>query len=73
MKNIIEHSKETANINKEYTNLIVGAVLSGQKRVMIQDIEVSWKPLKANLTSKQRETEAKRIAKMNLDIILGYS
>lgn len=71
MKNIIEHSKETANINKEYTNLIVGAVLSGQKRVMIQGMEVSWKPLKANLTSKQREAEAKRIAKINLDIILG--
>ncbi|TXG76317.1 hypothetical protein E6Q11_04870 [Candidatus Dojkabacteria bacterium] len=71
MKNIIEHSKETANINKEYTNLIVGAVLSGQKRVMIQGMEVSWKPLKPNLTSKQREAEAKRIAKMNLDVILG--
>jgi len=71
VKNIIEHSKETAKMEKEYTNLIVGAVLSGQKRVMIQGMEVSWKPLKANLTSKQRETEAKKIAKLNLDVILG--
>lgn len=71
MKNIIEHSKETAKMEKELTNLIVGAVLSGQKRVMIQGMEVSWKPLKANLTTKQRETEAKKIAKLNLDVILG--
>lgn len=71
MKNIIEHSKETAKMDKEYTNLIVGAVLSGQKRVMVNGIEVSWKPLKTNLTSKERESEAKRIAKMNLDVILG--
>jgi hypothetical protein len=71
MKNIIEYSKETAKMNKEYTNLIVGAVLSGQKRVMIQGMEVSWKPLKANLNTKQRETEAKKIAKLNLSVILG--
>ena len=71
MKNIIEHSKETAKMEREYTNLIIGAVLSGQKRVMVQGIEVSWKPLKPNLTSKQREAEAQRIAKINLDIILG--
>ena len=58
-------------MDKEYTNLIVGAVLSGQKRVMVNGIEVSWKPLKTNLTSKERESEAKRIAKMNLDVILG--
>jgi len=58
-------------MQKELTNLIVGAVLSGQKRVMVKGIEVSWKPLKANLTSKQREAEAQRIAKMNLDVILG--
>lgn len=71
MNNIIEHSKETAKMEKEYTNLIVGAVLSGQKRVMVRNMEVSWKPLKANLTSKQREIEAKKIAKMNVDAILG--
>jgi hypothetical protein len=71
MKNIIEHSKETAKMEKEYTNLIVGAVLSGQKRVIVQGIEVSWKPLKANLSSKQREAEAQRIAKMNVKAILG--
>ncbi len=71
MKNIIEHSKETAKMSKELTNLIVGAVLSGQKRVVVQGMEVSWKPLKANLTSKQREAEAQRIAKMNVDAILG--
>lgn len=71
MKNIIEHSKETAKMDKEYTNLIVGAVLSGQKRVVVQGIEVSWKPLKTNLTSKERELEAKRIAKMNVEAILG--
>lgn len=71
MKNIIEHSKETAKMDKELTNLIVGAVLSGQKNVMVGSIEVSWKPLKTNLTSKERESEAKRIAKMNLDVILG--
>ena len=70
MKNIIEHSKETAKMEKELTNLIVGAVLSGQKRVMVRGMEVSWKPLKANLTSKQREEEAKRIAKMNIQAIL---
>lgn len=58
-------------MQKELTNLIVGAVLSGQKRVTIQGIEVTWKPLKPNLTSKQREAEAQRIAKMNLDVILG--
>ena len=58
-------------MQKELTNLIVGAVLSGQKRVMVNGIEVSWKPLKANLTSKQREAEAQRIAKMNLQAILG--
>lgn len=58
-------------MQKELTNLIVGAVLSGQKRVMVKGIEVSWKPLKANLTSKQREAEAQRIAKMNLEAILG--
>lgn len=58
-------------MEKELTNLIVGAVLSGQKRVMVQGIEVSWKPLKKGLTTKQRETEAKRIAKINLDVILG--
>lgn len=71
MKNIIEHSKETAKMERELTNLIVGAVLSGQKRVMVQGIEVTWKPLKTNLTTKERETEAKKIAKMNLDVILG--
>lgn len=71
MNNIIEHSKETAKMSKELTNLIVGAVLSGQKRVMVQGMEVSWKPLKANLTSKQREAEAQRIAKMNVEAILG--
>jgi hypothetical protein len=58
-------------MEKELTNLIVGAVLSGQKRVMIQGMEVSWKPLKANLNTKQRETEAKKIAKLNLSVILG--
>jgi hypothetical protein len=71
MKNIIEHSKKEQQMRKELTNLIVGAVLSGQKRIMVRDMEVSWKPLKANLTSKQRETEANRIAKLNLDVILG--
>ena len=71
MNNIIEHSKETAKMSKELTNLIVGAVLSGQKRVMVQGMEVSWKPLKANLSSKQREAEAQRIAKMNVEAILG--
>ena len=71
MNNIIEHSKETAKMSKELTNLIVGAVLSGQKRVVVQGMEVSWKPLKANLTSKQREAEAQRIAKMNVEAILG--
>lgn len=71
MNNIIEHSKETAKMSKELTNLIVGAVLSGQKRVVIQGMEVSWKPLKANLSSKQREAEAQRIAKINVDAILG--
>lgn len=58
-------------MQKELTNLIVGAVLSGQKRVMVKGIEVSWKPLKKDLTKKQREAEAQRIAKMNLDVILG--
>lgn len=58
-------------MEKELTNLIVGAVLSGQKRVMVQGIEVTWKPLKTNLTTKEREVEAKRIAKINLDVILG--
>lgn len=58
-------------MEKELTNLIVGAVLSGQKRVMVQGIEVTWKPLKTNLTTKEREAEAKRIAKINLDVILG--
>lgn len=58
-------------MEKELTNLIVGAVLSGQKKVMIQGIEVSWKPLKKGLTTKERETEAKKIAKLNLDVILG--
>jgi hypothetical protein len=38
---------------------------------MVQGIEVTWKPLKTNLTTKERETEAKKIAKMNLDVILG--
>lgn len=71
MNTIIGHSKETAKIEKELTNLIVGAVLSGQKRVIVQGMEVSWKPLKKGLTTKQRETEAKRIAKINLDVILG--
>ena len=58
-------------MQKELTNLIVGAVLSGQKRVMVQGIEVSWEPLKKDLTKKQREAEAQRIAKINLDVILG--
>lgn len=58
-------------MQKELTNLIVGAVLSGQKRVMVNGIEVSWKPLKKDLTKKQREAEAQRIAKINLDVILG--
>ena len=58
-------------MERELTNLIVGAVLSGQKRVVVQGIEVTWKPLKTNLTTKERETEAKKIAKMNLDVILG--
>lgn len=71
MNNIIEHSKETAKMEQELINLIVGAVLSGQKRVIVQGIEVSWKPLKANLSSKQREAEAQRIAKMNIKAILG--
>jgi hypothetical protein len=71
MNNIIGLSKETAKMEKELTNLIVGAVLSGQKRVMVQGMEVLWRPLKANLSSKQREAEAQRIAKLNLDVILG--
>ncbi len=71
MNNIIEHSKETAKMDKELTNLIVGAVLSGQKRVMVNSMEVSWKPLKPKLTSKQREAEAQRIAKMNIQAIKG--
>lgn len=71
MNNIIGHCKETAEMKEKISNLIVGAVLSGQKRVMVGSMEVSWKPLKANLTSKQREAEAQRIAKMNVDIILG--
>lgn len=58
-------------MQKELTNLIVGAVLSGQKRVMVNGIEVSWKPLKKDLTKKQREAEAQRIAKINLEVILG--
>ena len=58
-------------MQKELTNLIVGAVLSGQKRVMVKGIEVSWKPLKKDLTKKQREAEAQRIAKINLEAILG--
>jgi len=58
-------------MQKELTNLIVGAVLSGQKRVMVNGIEVSWKPLKKDLTKKQREAEAQRIAKINLEAILG--
>lgn len=58
-------------MERELTNLIVGAVLSGQKRVVVQGIEVTWKPLKTNLTTKERETEAKKIAKINLDVILG--
>ena len=57
-------------MQKELTNLIVGAVLSGQKRVIVNGIEVSWKPLKKDLTKKQREAEAQRIAKMNLQAIL---
>ena len=58
-------------MQKELTNLIVGAVLSGQKRVIVNGIEVSWKPLKKELTKKQREAEAQRIAKINLEVILG--
>lgn len=58
-------------MQKELTNLIVGAVLSGQKKVMVNGIEVSWKPLKKDLTKKQREAEAQRIAKINLEAILG--
>ena len=58
-------------MDKRNINLIVGAVLSGQKRVMVNSMEVSWKPLKANLTSKQREVEAERIAKMNIQAIKG--
>lgn len=71
MNNIIEHSKETAKMEQELINLIVGAVLSGQKRVVVQGIEVSWKPLSINLSSKQREAEAQRIAKINIMAILG--
>jgi hypothetical protein len=71
MNNIIGLSKETAKMEKELTNLIIGAVLSGQKGVMVNSMEVSWKPLKANLSSKEREAEAQRIAKMNIQAILG--
>lgn len=70
MNNIIEHSKETAKMEQELINLIVGAVLSGQKRVVVQGIEVSWKPLSINLSLKQREAEAQRIAKINIMAIL---
>ena len=63
--------KKNSKMKKELTNLIVGAVLSGQKSVIVQGMEVSWKPLKKGLTTKQQETEAKRIAKINLDVILG--
>lgn len=58
-------------MQKELSNLIIGAVLSGQKGVTIGGVQVSWKPLKQNLTTKQREAEAQRIAKINLDVILG--
>ena len=71
MNNIIGHSKETVKMKDKLANLIIGAVLSGQKGVMVNSMEVSWKPLKANLSSKQREAEAERIAKMNLEAILG--
>ena len=70
MNNSIGHYKETVKIEQELTNLIVGAVLSGQKGVLVRGIEVSWKPLKEQLTSNQREQEAKRIAKLNLAVIL---
>ena len=71
MNNIIGHSKETVKMKDKLANLIIGAVLSGQKGVMVNSMEVSWKPLKANLSSKQREAEAERTAKMNLEAILG--
>lgn len=58
-------------MDNKSTNLIVGAVLSGQKSVMLGSTEVSWKPLKANLTSKQREKEAQRIAKINIQAMKG--
>lgn len=71
MNNSIGLSKETVKIEQRLTNLIVGAVLSGQKRVVVHGIEVLLKPLKSTLTPNQREAEAKRVAKLNLDAILG--
>jgi hypothetical protein len=58
-------------MDKRNINLIVGAVLSGQKNVMVGSIEVSWKPLKENLTRKEREQQAERIARVNLQAIQG--
>lgn len=58
-------------MDKRNINLIVGAVLSGQKNVMVGSIEVSWKPLKENLTRKEREHQAERIARVNLEAIQG--
>lgn len=58
-------------MDKRNINLIVGAVLSGQKNVMVGSIEVSWKPLKENLTRKEREQQAERIARVNLEAIQG--
>jgi hypothetical protein len=58
-------------MDKRNINLIVGAVLSGQKNVMVGSIEVSWKPLKENLSRKEREQQAERIARVNLQAIQG--
>lgn len=58
-------------MNNRNINLIVGAVLSGQRSVMVGSIEVSWKPLKENLPKKEREQQAERIARINIEALQG--
>lgn len=58
--------KETAKMEEKLANLIVGAVLSGQRSVMVGSIEVNWKPLKNQLSKKERETQANKIAKESI-------
>ena len=59
-------------MRKTIENELIGAMLSGQKGITIQNIDVSWKPLSKNLSRKQKEQIAKATSILNANAIIEH-